>query len=209
MERAAEPASALFRPPDDQPTRLLELAWRDLVLNSAHDSACACSTDDVVDGVLARYTEARELGTGLAREAVSALAASIDAPPGAVVVANPGAHDRTGVIELTLPHAGRGSVLLRVDDGEPLLTQTLADVVRDVLDTTVVGEKVAWVLELIDGAEIAGVPIGRVDRATRDDGSLALHFVGAAGPDDATDLGSLRAELRELGAHGRDLPRAA
>jgi len=40
-------------------TRLFELAWRGVILNSAHDSICACSIDDVVDAVLHRFAESR------------------------------------------------------------------------------------------------------------------------------------------------------
>ena len=58
LERRAEPLCALFQPADAYPTRLLELAWREMVRNSAHDSICACSVDDVVDAVLHRYAEA-------------------------------------------------------------------------------------------------------------------------------------------------------
>ena len=59
LERRAEPLAALFQAPEEYPERLLELAWREMVRNSAHDSICACSVDDVVDAVLHRYAEAR------------------------------------------------------------------------------------------------------------------------------------------------------
>ena len=66
LERRAEPLAALFQAPEDYPDRLLELAWLEMVRNSAHDSICACSVDDVVDAVLHRYAEARAIGAGLA-----------------------------------------------------------------------------------------------------------------------------------------------
>ena len=74
--------SALFLAPERYPTRLLDVAWRKLVLNSAHDSSCACSHDEVVDAVMVRYQEARHVGDGLARDAARRLAAEIDADPG-------------------------------------------------------------------------------------------------------------------------------
>ena len=77
IERRAEPL-ARAAPPRRRSTRSrsLDIAWRLLVLNSAHDSSCACSADEVVDAVLVRYEEARQIGDGLARDAV-------DAPRGA------------------------------------------------------------------------------------------------------------------------------
>ena len=66
-------SSALFLPPDAVPrTRCSTSAWRQLVLNSAHDSSCACSADEVVDAVRVRYQEARQIGDGLARDALRA-----------------------------------------------------------------------------------------------------------------------------------------
>src|SRR3954452_5839475 len=66
IERLAEPLSALFQPAERWPGAILAEAWRLLVLNSAHDSVCACSVDEVCDAVLHRYAEARQIGEGLA-----------------------------------------------------------------------------------------------------------------------------------------------
>src|SRR6202166_1075402 len=100
-ERRAEPSSALFGPLDKWPGRLLALAWEQLVLNSAHDSVCACSVDDVVDAVMERYAEARQLGEGIANRALGSFARSL-AEPGIYVV-NPSAHPRTGLVEIVVP----------------------------------------------------------------------------------------------------------
>ena len=77
LERRAEPLAALFQAPADYPDRLLELAWLEMVRNSAHDSICACSVDDVVDAVLHRYAEARAIAAGLADRAVKIFARSL------------------------------------------------------------------------------------------------------------------------------------
>jgi mannosylglycerate hydrolase len=61
LERRAEPLAALFQTPAQWPAQLLALAWKEMVRNSAHDSICACSVDDVVDAVLHRYAEARTI----------------------------------------------------------------------------------------------------------------------------------------------------
>ncbi|MDQ3757717.1 MAG: alpha-mannosidase, partial [Actinomycetota bacterium] len=72
LERRAEPLCALFGG-DRWPGELLEVAWREVIRNSAHDSVCACSADEVVDAVLVRYAEARQIAEGLAERAVTSL----------------------------------------------------------------------------------------------------------------------------------------
>jgi mannosylglycerate hydrolase len=104
LERRAEPLAALFQSPEDYPARLLELAWVEMVRNSAHDSICACSVDDVVDAVLHRYAEARAIASGLADRAVASFARSL-AQAGPTVL-NPAARARSGLVELIVPADG-------------------------------------------------------------------------------------------------------
>jgi mannosylglycerate hydrolase len=117
LERLAEPLSALFLPADRWPGALLDVAWLELIRNSAHDSSCACSVDEVVDAVLHRYAEARQVADGLADRALDALSSSL-AEPGPVAV-NPSARRRSGVVELVLPGTEpvEGTQVLHVDDG--------------------------------------------------------------------------------------------
>src|SRR2546423_13014985 len=104
LERLAEPLSALFLSVTEWPQRLLDMAWADVIRNAAHDSSCACSVDEVVDAVLHRYAEARQLAEGLTRRALRAVAASMG-EAGAVVI-NPTAKSRAGTVELVLPGNG-------------------------------------------------------------------------------------------------------
>ncbi len=69
------------------PTEFLALAWRRVIENSAHDSICGCSADEVSAQVLVRFAEAEELGRDLAAEALEPARAAT--PRGAAVVANP------------------------------------------------------------------------------------------------------------------------
>jgi len=85
LERRAEPLATLFQRPSEWPQRQLDLAWREIVRNSAHDSICACSVDDVVDAVLHRYAEARAIASGLAERATRSLSRSL-AEPGPYVL---------------------------------------------------------------------------------------------------------------------------
>ena len=106
LERLAEPLCALFLPARLWPERLLDLAWREVIRNSAHDSICACSADEVCDAVLHRFSEAGQIADGLATRALDALAQSMSEP--GMVVVNPSARARGGIVELTIP--GEGSI---------------------------------------------------------------------------------------------------
>ena len=80
LERRAEPYAALFQPAGKWPARLLELAWLGVVRNSAHDSICACSVDDVVDAVLHRFAESRAIAEGIAEGALKSFSRSLEHP---------------------------------------------------------------------------------------------------------------------------------
>ncbi len=134
LERRAEPLAALFQAPEDYPDRLLELAWLEMVRNSAHDSICACSVDDVVDAVLHRYAEARAIGAGLADRAVKAFARSLAAPGPTVL--NPSQRSRAGLVELVVRADGPAPADVQVlseRSGLPGSMVLDADTVRTVL----------------------------------------------------------------------------
>jgi 2-O-(6-phospho-alpha-D-mannosyl)-D-glycerate hydrolase len=126
LERVAEPLAALLQPADQWPGRLLELAWLEVIRNSAHDSVCACSHDDVVAAVLHRYAEARHIADGLTTRALRTLGRSLQAT-GAVIV-NPSARDRGGVVELDLPGPVSAAGLQLLDEvpAEALLHDIVA-----------------------------------------------------------------------------------
>jgi hypothetical protein len=71
-----------------------------MVRNSAHDSSCACSVDEVVDAVLVRYAEAYRIADGLADGALVALTRSLSEPGPNVV--NVSARTRTGTVEFVV-----------------------------------------------------------------------------------------------------------
>lgn len=107
LERIAEPLSALFDDADSWPAPFLDLAWHRLILNSAHDSICACSHDDVVLAVLDRFAEATALAEGLIERAK--LAVFLQAAPAlpedagaAAVVVNPSSRTRSGLVEIAV-----------------------------------------------------------------------------------------------------------
>ena len=179
LERRAEPLSALFLRPEQYPHALADIAWRNLVCNSAHDSSCACSIDEVVDQVLVRYYEARQIGDGLTRDAVQALAAQVSAPRGATVVVNPTARTRTGLVEVTLP--GAGPVHVVDASGEARPTQIVGEISGEAYATMVTGQKVRWVLDLIRGTEFAGRTITSYEITA---GAVNEIMLQEAGPGD-------------------------
>jgi alpha-mannosidase len=123
VERLAEPLSALFLPADRWPAGLLDESWRDLILNSAHDSVCACSIDEVCDAVLHRYAEAGDIADGLADRALAGLAARVrhDGP----LIVNPTSRPRGGLVRLTLAGADAppGTQVLRAQPAEAVLLE--------------------------------------------------------------------------------------
>ncbi|MBV8162377.1 MAG: hypothetical protein JO265_15770, partial [Acidimicrobiia bacterium] len=147
---------ALFLPPAEWPERLLGLAWREVIRNSAHDSICACSVDDVVDAVLHRYAEARQIGESLARRALRALGTSMS-EPGAYLV-NPSARARGGVVTVVVPEVGPV-------EGTQLVHERPAS--TDVLETT--GGELSMILgrirndEITAGGDIVAVATDQAD----------------------------------------------
>jgi alpha-mannosidase len=113
LERYAEPLAALHA--DAWPARLLELAWRRLIENSAHDSICGCSHDEVVAQVIGRYAEADQIGSGLVATVLRGIASRV--PAGGWAIVNPSPIDRSDLVELDLAvPASWSSVAVRVGD---------------------------------------------------------------------------------------------
>ena len=201
LERRAEPLSAMLVPADSYPESLLGIAWRKLVANSAHDSSCACSDDEVVDQVLVRYREARQIGDVLAREAMRQLATEVDVPAGSTLVVNPTQTARGGLLSVNVP--GEGPFHLVAPDGEARPVQELGVLTGEGFSTIVSGQKVRWVLEMMNGPEFAGERIGHYDMTEADDGALELTFRGAQPGEPQIDLTELRDDLVRLGDEGK------
>jgi len=205
LEKRAEPLSALFLPPAQYPHALADIAWRKLVLNSAHDSSCACSSDEVVDQVLVRYYEARQIGDGLTHDAMNALASQVGAPAGTTVVANPTARARTGIVDARVP--GTGPCHFVGPDGEPHAAQVLDESGGEGFHTMVTGQKVRWVLDMMRGTEFAGRQIHAYDVSetdgTGDQHDIVLHE--ARGTDERVDLAELKQQMLALGDAGHTM----
>jgi Glycosyl hydrolases family 38 N-terminal domain len=121
LERVAEPLIALHGA-GPWPGRLLELAWRRVVEDSAHDSICACSIDPVVDQVVIRFAEAEQIGRGLAGNLLADLGHR--APRGGALVLNPSPNDGIDLVEIEaiVPEASDVPAL-ELPDGRRVPTQ--------------------------------------------------------------------------------------
>jgi alpha-mannosidase len=162
LERYAEPLQALYG--TSWPGRELALAWRRVFENSAHDSICGCSTDEVSAQVLVRYAEAEQIARGLADEAVANIARSVER--GSIAVVNPSPHRRTGVVDLgegrfaqvTAPALGWTSVRpdeAQIAAGDPLDNGLVAVSIRPdgTLDIAGGGRELSGVGRLVDGCD--------------------------------------------------------
>ena len=197
IERRAEPLQALHLPKTDYATAEMNIAWRLLILNSAHDSSCACSADDVVDAVMVRYREALHIGDGLSREALDSLADRISAPPGSVIVANATSIERDGVV-VCLISGDRPMYLKSIDSAEPCPTQQLRVLGGEVFSTTVTAAQIPNTLEMVRGPEFAGNLIGRFEIEILDDESIDVRAFAATGMRKGIDLEDLRDQVFAL-----------
>ncbi len=193
LEQLAEPLCTMARatlgptsPRAAWPAALLDAAWLEMLRNSAHDSICACSHDEVVDAVLVRYAEATRIAEGLAAGALEAIATSI-AGDGPVVV-NPSGRTRAGVVEVLVP-----------GEEAPPLSQELGRSPADrLLTTTDLATASVMVAEM---EYLAGIEGFRLETAGAGAGEVLLEVRRAA---DATLITpALRARLEALrGARG-------
>ncbi len=183
LEQQAEPLSALFLPAENWPGRFLDLAWTQMIRNSAHDSVCACSLDDVVDAVLHRYAEARHLGEALTGEALDALAASM-ASAGPVAV-NPSAADRTGIVEAVVTAAGEPGPDVQVLSERAGLPGTL----------TLDGITVRSMLGLVQGARLDTDTYITDASLTEDETGLDIRVVIGSEARDGVPIEEIKREL--------------
>jgi len=189
LERRAEPLSALFLPRERWPAALLDVAWLEVIRNSAHDSICACSHDDVCRAVLHRYAEATAIADGLADRALAAIGRDVSSS--GVVVVNGSARDRAGVVTLRLPGLGAVEGTQVVGVREPLL-----------LDETVLGRDLGALVgrwrsqEIEPGTYLRGFDVDDTDVTFHADERLWTNVV----------IDDVRAALEPLGAARPDTP---
>jgi hypothetical protein len=164
LEQMAEPLCALFMPPDKWPGALLDVAWRQVIRNSAHDSICACSIDEVCDAVIHRFAEARQIAEGLTTRALKALGRSM--AEAATVILNPSARTRGGLVEILLPGTGPA-------DG----AQVLIERAHSLGDMTMTGAELGGILGSIRSQQLDDdTYVNAIDVDETDEGiDIVLH----------------------------------
>lgn len=199
LARWAEPLTALHG--EGEPGTLLELAWGRVVDNSAHDSICGCSTDEVARQVAVRYDEARQIGEGLARRVVERIATN--AGRDGVAVLNPSPFDRSDVVELDLPVPdGWNGVALASADGGRAPTQELQATAPVIHRSRMGGRDVPSIFDLAHGRELFGREVNGY-RTDEVDGVPRLVIdVDAVADPPGPDMDAVRAEI-ETAAHAR------
>lgn len=157
--RRAEPLLALHAAA--WPGALLDRAWQRVIVNSAHDSVCACSVDEVVEQVLVRYAEARQIADGLVEHELWRRATA--APTGGLLICNPTPWRRSGQVELSVPADDGPPASLALADGGRGALQELADDRADELDLDGDAADVRAHLGVRHGRELMGGHIADVE----------------------------------------------
>ncbi len=187
LEQRAEPYAALFLPPGQWPGRQLEIAWKEVVRNAAHDSICACSVDVVVDEVLARFASARAIADGVAARALLELARSF-AEPGNVVV-NPSARARGGVVELTVSSGTSNVDAPQLPPGD---IQILTEHAERLGVLTLDAQTARTILGMIDGEKLDGV--GWIDDVVIDEDETGIDVTVSIACDEHAHVGITQAK---------------
>ncbi|HYM83097.1 MAG TPA: alpha-mannosidase, partial [Candidatus Dormibacteraeota bacterium] len=178
-ERYAEPLTALHG--EAWPARLLELAWRRVVDDSAHDSICGCSRDEVAAQVLVRFAEAEQIGRGIVERTGRRIAAGV--PVGSWAVVNPSPGSRTDLVALDVT-VGAETEPAFLSAGQRLPAQEIERTEPFLSRARVAGRNVATFLaRRRHGRELLGRQINAVEvEPDADPRTLTLHVGHVAEP---------------------------
>ncbi len=118
----------------DYPRRYLELAWKDILKNQAHDAIGGCSVDSVHTEMLTRWNSVEQICDGISRRAMTELVRRIDGRSVGgtdlqLTVFNtlPFYRDELAESIIDLPNAKAGEAYsLETTDGKPVAFQELS-----------------------------------------------------------------------------------
>lgn len=189
LTRYAEPLAALYAPQISR--RYFDVAWDFMIQNSAHDSICACSTDEVTEQVWSRLIQAHQIAEGSARRGMEAIARHAerlvsariagthgdDAEDGSggdssqeghgypgVLLFNPSITERGEPVEIEIPLLGEPEHMALVDvDGRLRPAQVLSKTEPEILiDQTFPPELIRAYVMAISSREVMGYFINEV-----------------------------------------------
>jgi alpha-mannosidase len=118
LEREAEPLAALAAFLGAAwPAEAIELAWKNLLQNHAHDSICGCSIDQVHEDMRYRFAQARGLAANIAADAARTLADRVDSSFAAavatmVIALNPGPARKSALLSCPVAELPADPVLV-------------------------------------------------------------------------------------------------
>ncbi|MGH2750759.1 MAG: alpha-mannosidase [Actinomycetota bacterium] len=197
LARYAEPVVALHG--SDDGARLLDMAWRRVIENSAHDSICGCSTDEVDAQVMVRYDEAKQIAHGLVRRVAEGMATN--AVGDGIVAFNPSPTNRSDLVPIDLPIPEHwDEVALEMPDGRWAPTQEVRRDAPLIHRARVPGHAVPSILDIAHGRELFGREIngfhtGEADGIPR----LTIEVDRVADPP-SLDMDALRAQIETAAA---------
>ncbi len=122
LERRAEPLVNLFSRDPTWAQSFLDSAWKLVIENSAHDSICACSVDEVVNSVLDRFSQAREIARALSERVLGELSRSIGITGASII--NTSHRTRGGLVVVDLPGTEIPSGCQLISSRPPILLDT-------------------------------------------------------------------------------------
>ena len=193
LERLAEPLATLWLPSELWPSPELDRAWLDMIRNSAHDSICGCSADEVGRAVLHRYDGAVAAANEVIGRALSI--ATVATPMRGPLVVNPGPAAASGVVEV---------VVAGIDP--PAGTQVLSISPEAIEERVVFGRDLGSVLGSLsaDGWLVGGRPTAAT--VTAGPSGVELDLVVDASQPPVVEAAPVMAEAwAQAGAH-RDQP---
>lgn len=128
LESWAEPLTALASVLLGAKARRSEinLAWRLLFQNHAHDSICGCSADSVGLDVDRRYAQSQEISESIAADALGHWSEAFSSAGGARLLVVAGLGGRTGCVEVRIDSSTEACPTIRDENGSALPMQNLA-----------------------------------------------------------------------------------
>ena len=199
--RYAEPLCAWAAMAGVEPPRaLLERAWRQLLLNHAHDSAAGCGVDVAHEDVQARYRWARQIAEVVRDQAMSSLRVEqADGTPAELVVFCPGPGAASFVVEAEVSRALSPPLVSRGPDGLARPVQLLGESEEPPLFEGEFGpaELAGFVQGLDPATPLFGRYLTSID--TRGDGDKRLRLDVALGEAPASSTRLAEDQRRVMG----------